>query len=95
MAQVHPTAVVHPDAQLHETVEVGAFAVIGAIVNLGRALGMGIVAEGVENIEQAELLMDLGCTHLQGYLFGCPQSQPDLDSRLPPSLSIPAHSSGR
>ena len=49
-----------------------ARAVIEAVVGLGKALGMGIVAEGVETSEQMRLLTDLGCTHLQGYLFSPP-----------------------
>lgn len=39
------------------------------VMDLGRHLGVSTVAEGVETPQQAELLRDLGCTHLQGYLF--------------------------
>ena len=46
-----------------------ARAIIEAVVGLGRALGMGIVAEGVETNDQMQLLTELGCTHLQGFLF--------------------------
>lgn len=47
-------------------------AIVQAVVGLGRELGMGIVAEGVETKEQMEVLVALGCTHLQGYLFSRP-----------------------
>ena len=50
-----------------------AKAVIEAVIGLGKALGMGIVAEGVETDEQMRLLTELGCTHLQGYLFSEPK----------------------
>jgi EAL domain-containing protein (putative c-di-GMP-specific phosphodiesterase class I) len=40
------------------------------VVGLGRQLDMAVVAEGVETEEQMKILIELGCTHLQGYLFG-------------------------
>jgi EAL domain-containing protein (putative c-di-GMP-specific phosphodiesterase class I) len=40
---------------------------------VAKAAGLEVVAEGVENKEQANLLKLAGCTHLQGYLFGPPQ----------------------
>jgi len=39
------------------------------VMDLGRHLDVATVAEGVETPQQAEALRDLGCTHLQGYLF--------------------------
>ena len=56
-----------------------AKAVIEAVVNLCKALGMGIVAEGVERQEQVQLLTDIGCTHLQGYYFSKPQRADALE----------------
>ena len=47
-------------------------AISKTIIALGRALGMRIVAEGVETIEQARKLAALGCDDLQGYLLGVP-----------------------
>ncbi len=41
-----------------------------AIVSVARRLGMRVVAEGVETLEQVEALRELGCDELQGYLFG-------------------------
>jgi diguanylate cyclase (GGDEF)-like protein len=49
-----------------------AEAVIRAEVGLGGSLGMGVVAEGVEQDEQMQALVGIGCTHLQGYLFSPP-----------------------
>jgi len=47
-------------------------AIIAAIVALGHTLNIEIVAEGVETAEQQEVLTRMGCTSLQGYLFGRP-----------------------
>jgi diguanylate cyclase (GGDEF)-like protein len=46
-----------------------ALALTRSIVALARALGMRVVAEGVETRQQADLLVELGCDELQGYLF--------------------------
>ena len=46
--------------------------VIGAIVGLGHALGLSIVAEGVERESQREVLTALGCDAIQGHLVSRP-----------------------
>jgi EAL domain-containing protein (putative c-di-GMP-specific phosphodiesterase class I) len=51
-----------------------ARAIVQAVVGLGSALGMGVVAEGIETEEQMRLLIEGGCTHLQGYLLSKPVS---------------------
>ena len=47
-------------------------AIVSAIVALGQALGLRIVAEGVETDMQQDFLTRLGCNSLQGYLLGHP-----------------------
>jgi diguanylate cyclase (GGDEF)-like protein len=47
-------------------------AIVSAIVALGQALGLRIVAEGVETGSQQDFLTQLGCDSLQGYLLGHP-----------------------
>lgn len=49
-----------------------AMAVTRSIVALAQALGLQVVAEGVETSEQARLLVELGCDELQGYLVARP-----------------------
>jgi diguanylate cyclase (GGDEF)-like protein len=47
---------------------------ISSIVDIGRSFGIGIVAEGVETMEHAAILRDLGCQTLQGYALARPMS---------------------
>ncbi len=47
-------------------------ALIDSIVTMVHTLGMSVVAEGVEELEQAEILRECGCDELQGYLFAKP-----------------------
>jgi diguanylate cyclase (GGDEF)-like protein len=48
------------------------------MILVAKAAGLNVVAEGVENKEQASLLKLAGCTHFQGYLFGAPVRAADL-----------------
>jgi diguanylate cyclase (GGDEF)-like protein/PAS domain S-box-containing protein len=52
----------------------GALAIVRAVLGMCRDLGVPVVAEGVETEPQAELLAELGCSHVQGFLFGRPAS---------------------
>ena len=47
-------------------------AIVTAVLEMGRALGVHVVAEGVETEEQAARLRTLGCKLAQGYLFSRP-----------------------
>jgi EAL domain-containing protein (putative c-di-GMP-specific phosphodiesterase class I) len=47
-------------------------ALVGAVVDLGHALGLSVIAEGVETDTQLAHLRDLGCDGAQGYLFSQP-----------------------
>ncbi len=49
-----------------------ANAICSAVVGLGQSLGLEILAEGVETVEQARALRVRGCTRLQGFLIGRP-----------------------
>ncbi len=46
--------------------------IVGAIISLATSLGMDVVAEGVETVEQRDMLKSLGCRYGQGYLFSRP-----------------------
>jgi EAL domain-containing protein (putative c-di-GMP-specific phosphodiesterase class I) len=47
-------------------------AIVQATLALAQSLGMDTIAEGIENDVQREVLLQLGCTHGQGYLLGRP-----------------------
>jgi predicted signal transduction protein with EAL and GGDEF domain len=49
-------------------------AIMRLIVSLGAELDMQVIAEGVETEEQLQMLTDLGCPQVQGYLLGKPMS---------------------
>ena len=46
--------------------------VVRAIVSIAQSLGIDLIAEGVEHADQLERLLDLGCTHMQGYFWSAP-----------------------
>jgi EAL domain-containing protein (putative c-di-GMP-specific phosphodiesterase class I) len=54
---------------------------IQAIVALGRALGLSVLAEGVETEQQRVLLRLAGCDEMQGFLFARP-GPPGVIDRL-------------
>ena len=48
------------------------------VLSLANNLDLGVVAEGIETIEQADCLTKAGCRHGQGYMY----AKPDLIDRL-------------
>ncbi|MBV8925539.1 MAG: EAL domain-containing protein [Bradyrhizobium sp.] len=66
-------------------------AIAQAIISMGKALGMTIVAEGVESAEQQAFLRDHHCDEMQGYLFSRPLPPRELAKllRSPPTLASP------
>jgi diguanylate cyclase (GGDEF)-like protein len=57
-------------------------AVVSAIIALARSLGLRVIAEGVENLRQMEVLHRLGCGLMQGFLFARPMPPDDLETWL-------------
>jgi EAL domain-containing protein (putative c-di-GMP-specific phosphodiesterase class I) len=56
-------------------------AIIKAIVSLAEALGMDTTAEGAETQDELALIRELGCSHIQGYVYGRPLGAADVLQR--------------
>ncbi|MEH3047446.1 EAL domain-containing protein [Sphingomonas adhaesiva] len=57
-------------------------AIIKAIVSLAETLGMETTAEGVEQQDEIALIRDLGCSHIQGYVYGRPARTAQVHEQL-------------
>ncbi|RZI79331.1 MAG: EAL domain-containing protein [Rubrivivax sp.] len=57
-------------------------AVVSAIIALARALGLRVIAEGVEQVSQMEVLYNLGCHICQGFLFARPMPPAEVEKWL-------------
>jgi diguanylate cyclase (GGDEF)-like protein/PAS domain S-box-containing protein len=56
----------------------GSSAIVQAVVNIAASRNMTTTAEGVETLEQKEILRALGCTEMQGYLFSAAKPGPEV-----------------
>jgi EAL domain-containing protein (putative c-di-GMP-specific phosphodiesterase class I) len=63
---------------------------VRAITGLGRSLGMKVVADGVETIQQLDLLRRFGCAGAQGNLFSLPVSASASPELLTADASTPS-----
>jgi diguanylate cyclase (GGDEF)-like protein/PAS domain S-box-containing protein len=63
-------------------------AVVEAVLTLARRMGLTVIAEGVETADQDELLREMGCPVVQGYLYGRPV--PPAEVLLPEAVLPPA-----
>ena len=57
-------------------------AIISSIVSLAEALGMETTAEGVETLDELDLVRMLGCSHVQGYIYEKPLNMVAATQRL-------------
>lgn len=63
---------------LHEDESKGQGEIIKAIVELTKIFHRSVVAEGVENIAQGNMLISFGCTHAQGFFIARPMASDEL-----------------
>nr|WP_256489402.1 EAL domain-containing protein [Pleionea sp. CnH1-48] len=56
--------------------------IVSSIINLAHSMGLKVVAEGVETIEQLKILRFHGCDEIQGYLFSRPLSKEQFEDML-------------
>jgi PAS domain S-box-containing protein len=70
--------------------------IVSAIIALGHSLSLTVVAEGVETLEQTEMLQRLGCERGQGWLYGRPETAASIPAILAqPPRAICVESSKR
>ncbi|MGH9276364.1 MAG: putative bifunctional diguanylate cyclase/phosphodiesterase, partial [Acidimicrobiales bacterium] len=62
--------------------EESSTAIIGSVIDLAHAIGLSVVAEGVETGEQLETLRGLGCDVAQGFYLARPEPEPEATARL-------------
>ncbi|HET9629958.1 MAG TPA: EAL domain-containing protein [Novosphingobium sp.] len=65
-------------------------AIIAAIVRLAEALGMETTAEGVETLDELDLVRSLGCSHVQGYIYDKPLDAVEARERLIAGVGVMA-----
>jgi diguanylate cyclase (GGDEF)-like protein len=65
-------------------------AIATAIIGMGKALGLVVVAEGVETAEQDSFLRGHACDQIQGYLFSKPVRPENIPSLLRPLVASPS-----
>jgi EAL domain-containing protein (putative c-di-GMP-specific phosphodiesterase class I) len=63
-------------------VDLTSGAIAQAVISLGRAMGLSVMAEGVETEEQRGFLAGLGCHAFQGFLFSPPLPLEDFEAFL-------------
>lgn len=64
-------------------------AIASTIITMGAAMGMAVVAEGMERVEQANFLLARGCRFMQGFLFARPVAADAFAQTLRAGLAMP------
>jgi len=65
-------------------------AIVSSVVGLANKLNITTTAEGIETVDQLNLIRATGCTEAQGYLFGVPRALQDVRDYFAPALKITA-----
>ena len=64
------------------TINTHSMTIVSTIISLARALGLEVIAEGVETEEQSKILRLLQCDEMQGYLFAKPMPAAEIKQLL-------------
>jgi diguanylate cyclase (GGDEF)-like protein len=70
-------------------------AIVNSVAQLARSLGLSIIAEGVETESQCQALRLVGCSHMQGYLFGAAMPLEDSIQRIVEETEADGNSNDR
>ncbi|MBP5431131.1 MAG: bifunctional diguanylate cyclase/phosphodiesterase [Ruminococcus sp.] len=52
---------------------------VAAMISMGHIMGLDVISEGVEEMEQLEALRSIGCDYVQGFIWGRPMSAEDAE----------------
>ncbi|MBQ7581446.1 MAG: bifunctional diguanylate cyclase/phosphodiesterase, partial [Lachnospiraceae bacterium] len=55
---------------------------VAAIISMGHVMGFDVISEGVEEPDQLQTLKDIGCDFVQGFIWGCPLSEDDVEDLI-------------
>jgi diguanylate cyclase (GGDEF)-like protein len=69
----------------------GQSVIAETIINLGQKMGLKVIAEGIEEIEQQERLVELGCDEVQGFYYAKPMPQEEFLQFLKNQKSTLSH----
>lgn len=56
--------------------------IIASVINMASALGLPVIAEGVETMKQADMLRSFGCKFMQGFYFSKPVPEFEYEKML-------------
>jgi diguanylate cyclase (GGDEF)-like protein len=71
-------------------VDTSSSAIAQSIISLSKAMGLSVIAEGVETEEQRDFLARIGCHSFQGFLVSAPVTPEEFESLLPTSAKTAA-----
>ncbi len=93
MLEITESLLLRDDQLDHTTASAKQTAVVEAIIRLAGTLDLQVIAEGIQDAAQRDVLTRMGCPFGQGYLFARPLTGPDAARRLlrrPPSPAAPS-----
>ena len=73
-----PVHFVKIDRSFVQALEPGRNTIVAAIINVAHTLRVQVIAEGVETVEQRDVLIELGCDEMQGHLYAPAMSEADF-----------------
>ena len=59
---------------------------VAMIINIGHTLDLKVISEGVESPDQIEVLRDIGCDYIQGYIWGKPMPPEEAYKLVKPEV---------
>ncbi|GAB5414014.1 MAG: hypothetical protein Cons2KO_16170 [Congregibacter sp.] len=77
------------------TIDSADLELVSAAIAMGHGLGLSVVAEGVENQEQLDLLVNARCDSAQGFFFSRPLSPDKITQLLTRRFEMPAYTEAR